>query len=222
MLIHLGENIRSLRSTKGLTQEQFGYEMGVSAQAVSRWENGVTYPDITMLPSIADFFDVTLDELMGRCNELDINEREAFTQQVYKMRDRGEIVEVLEAYNRMIRKYPNDVYLLFGKANVLYLHFKQTQDISVAEDIISLCNKINYFNKPDMQCGANMLLVRVYARIGVFDKAKEIANSLPSFEVGRELLIAECLQGTEKVEHYRYLIERFQSKIALFQKRIGQ
>lgn len=55
MLICLGENIRSLRIASGITQEQLGYELGVSAQAVSRWENGATYPDITMLPMIADF-----------------------------------------------------------------------------------------------------------------------------------------------------------------------
>ena len=66
MLVCLGENIRSLRIANGITQEQFGYEMGVSAQAVSRWENGVTYPDIIMLPMIADYFDVSLDYLCER------------------------------------------------------------------------------------------------------------------------------------------------------------
>ena len=43
MLICLGEKIRSLRAAKGITQEQFSYELGVSAQAVSRWENGVSH-----------------------------------------------------------------------------------------------------------------------------------------------------------------------------------
>ena len=40
--------------------------------------------------------------------------------------------------------------------------------------------------------------------------------------VGRELLISECLQGTEKAEHYRYLIERFERKIALYKRHIGE
>ena len=66
MIICLGENIRSLRIAKGVTQEQLGYELGVTSQAVSRWENGATYPDITMLPVIADFFDVSADYLLGR------------------------------------------------------------------------------------------------------------------------------------------------------------
>ena len=45
MIICLGENIWSLRIAKGVTQEQLGYELGVTSQAVSRWENGATYPD---------------------------------------------------------------------------------------------------------------------------------------------------------------------------------
>lgn len=222
MLICLGENIRSLRISNGITQEQFGYELGVSAQAVSRWENGATYPDITMLPMIADFFDVTLDELMGRGRELDTNEREAFFKSIYEMHNRGEIADVLAAYNKILHKHPNDAYLLHGKANVLYYsQFKKSQDMSVAREIISLCNKINCSNKPDMQCGANALLVRVYARIGQLEEARKLANALPSFEVGRELLIWECLQGADKKEHSQYLIERFEGMVARYKKRLS-
>ena len=49
-----------------------------------------------------------------------------------------------------------------------------------------------------------------------------IVNALPSFEVDRELLIAECLQETERMEHYRYLIECFESKIALYKNRMSK
>lgn len=219
MLICLGENIRRLRMANGITQEQFGYELGVSAQAVSRWENSATYPDITMLPMIADFFNVTLDELMGRGREPDPGERDAFFKSVYQMR---EAAGILEAYDKMLQKYPNDVYLLHGKAWALYSQFKKNPDGAAAGEIISLRNKINCTNKPDMQCGANALLVRVYARTGRLEEAKKLANALPSFEVGRELLISECLQGAELKEHYRYLIERFEGKIALYKKRIGE
>lgn len=221
MLIGLGENIRSLRIARGITQEQFGYEMGVSAQAVSRWENGATYPDITMLPAIADYFDVSMDELMGRGRELDSNERNAFFEKIYKMRDSGQYDDVLDAYDKMLHKHPNDAYILHGKATFLYSQFQKNQDIAMAKEIISLCKKINCFNKPDMQCGANALLVQVYARTGEIEEAKRLANELPSFEVGRELLISECLQGVERIEHYRYLIARLERKIALYKNRIG-
>ena len=223
MLVCLGENIRSLRIAKGITQEQFGYELGVSAQAVSRWENSATYPDITMLPVIADFFNVTLDELMGRGREFDPGEREAFLMSTQEKYRRGEIADAIEAYHKMLQKYPNDAYLLYGKANVLYYsRFKKGQDMSAAQEIISLCNKINCSNNIGMQCGANALLVRVYARIGQLEEAGKLANALPSFEVGRELLILECLQGTEEKEHYQYLIDRFAGKIAHYKKCMGE
>ena len=223
MLVCLGKNIRSLRIAKGITQEQFGYELGVSAQAVSRWENGATYPDITMLPMIADFFNVTLDELMGRGRELETNEREAFFKGVREMHGRGEIADVLEAYDKMLQKYPNDAYLLHGKANVLYYSkFKKSRDVSVANEIISLCNKINCSNNIGMQCGANALLVRVCARTGRLEEAGKLANELPSLEIGRELLIMECLQGADKKVYCQYLIERFEGMIARYKKRLDE
>lgn len=222
MVICLGENIRSLRIASGITQEQFGYELGVSAQAVSRWENGATYPDITMLPMIADFFDVSMDELMGRGRELDSSERNAFFKKINEMRDCGQNEGILAAYDKMLHKHPNDAYLLHGKASFLYARFQKDEDAAVAKEIISLCKKINCFNKPDMQCGANALLVQVYARTGQLAEARELASELPSFEVGRELLIVECLQGAEKAACYRYLIERFERKIAMYKKCIGE
>lgn len=60
----LGSRIAVLRKKRGLTQEQLAEQMGVSAQAVSKWENDLSCPDITMLPQLADFFQVSIDELL--------------------------------------------------------------------------------------------------------------------------------------------------------------
>ena len=61
----LGKRIAALRKEKGLTQEQLAEKVGVSAQAVSKWENDVSCPDITILPLLADLFGVSVDELLG-------------------------------------------------------------------------------------------------------------------------------------------------------------
>lgn len=66
MNITVGKRIYELRKNKDMTQEKLASEMGVSIAAVSKWETGNSIPDIVMLCSIADFFDVSTDELLGR------------------------------------------------------------------------------------------------------------------------------------------------------------
>jgi transcriptional regulator with XRE-family HTH domain len=67
--LKLRENISFLRRNKGLTQEQLAEKLGVTNQAVSKWESGQCCPDIILLPEIADIFGVTIDELIGYKND---------------------------------------------------------------------------------------------------------------------------------------------------------
>ncbi|MBR4290398.1 MAG: helix-turn-helix domain-containing protein [Oscillospiraceae bacterium] len=64
--MNIGEKILELRKQKGIKQEELAAELGVTAAAVSKWENGYTLPDILMLCALADFFGVTTDELLDR------------------------------------------------------------------------------------------------------------------------------------------------------------
>ena len=61
----LNDTIRALRRERGMTQEQLAEAMNVSAAAVSKWENGQSVPDILVLTALADFFEVSLDALVG-------------------------------------------------------------------------------------------------------------------------------------------------------------
>ena len=72
-MLYLGTNIKENRLRKGYTQEQLAYELGVSSQTVSRWETGTTYPDIVMIPIIAELFDISIDSLMGYAKECSID-----------------------------------------------------------------------------------------------------------------------------------------------------
>ena len=65
MNIYIGENVRHYRTKKGLTQEELADYLGVSFQAVSKWERNLAYPDVETIPIIANFFDISIDELMG-------------------------------------------------------------------------------------------------------------------------------------------------------------
>ena len=65
MKLTIGENIRTLRRAKDMTQEQLADMLGVTYQSVSRWENSQAYPDIELIPAIAGIFETTTDNLLG-------------------------------------------------------------------------------------------------------------------------------------------------------------
>ena len=61
----IGKRIMTLRKSRGMTQDQLAEKVGVSAQAVSKWENDISCPDISLLPKLAEIFSVTTDSLLG-------------------------------------------------------------------------------------------------------------------------------------------------------------
>ena len=61
----LSNKISKLRRDNNMTQEQLAEKLGVTAQSVSKWENGITSPDITLIPAIAKLFNITTDVLLG-------------------------------------------------------------------------------------------------------------------------------------------------------------
>ena len=65
MKLNIGETIKRLRKEREITQEEFAEVLGVSCQSVSRWENDNCYPDIELIPTIAGFFGISTDRLMG-------------------------------------------------------------------------------------------------------------------------------------------------------------
>lgn len=69
----LNENIAFFRKKRGITQEELANALGVTNQAVSKWESGKCAPDIQLLPDIAEYFNISIDELFGRSVNSDIS-----------------------------------------------------------------------------------------------------------------------------------------------------
>ena len=63
--IRIGECILNYRKHHGLTQGEFGELLGVSTQAVSKWEREICYPDIFLLPAISELIGISIDDMMG-------------------------------------------------------------------------------------------------------------------------------------------------------------
>lgn len=68
----IGKNVRVFRKQNGLTQEELAGRLGVTYQAVSKWENGATAPDISLLPEIAAVLGTSIDTLLGYAAEKDL------------------------------------------------------------------------------------------------------------------------------------------------------
>ena len=102
MICKIGEKIRQLRSQHKMTQEQLADRLGVSYQSVSRWENGVTYPDIEFLPAIARQFSVTLDYLLGQDDAEKLKQIRARIRAIANMteNDVEELIDVIRTCRR--------------------------------------------------------------------------------------------------------------------------
>ncbi len=107
MTIMIGENIKRLRTAKGLTQEQLSDAVGVTCAAVSKWERGDTFPDITMLFPLAHFFGVSLDELMGYDREKIEADIEALLAEYVRL-SRTDALKARELITGAMKKYPDD------------------------------------------------------------------------------------------------------------------
>lgn len=109
MEMTIGTNIKRFRTAKNITQEQLSVAMNVTCAAVSKWERGETYPDITLLQPLAYFFGITLDELMGYNQEkiqAEINEIIDLYKKHWKDPEGRKII--IKAY----RDYPNDYRIM--------------------------------------------------------------------------------------------------------------
>ena len=191
VMLYLGTNIKEYRLKKNYTQEQLAYELGVSSQTISRWENGTTYPDIAMLPIIAELFETSIDNLMGYAKECPVKEREDFFMEVKQL----EFAEKTLRHRKMLQKYPNDTYLQFSLANHLYKSVKDLDDVDAEQEIRLLCYRILHSNLPDMQCGAKRLLALLSAKDGELENAMKYVNELPSIYCGREIMAIQILRG---------------------------
>jgi len=145
MKLLIGKNIKRLRTQKCVTQEQLAESMHVSAVAVSKWERGETTPDISILPGLAFYFQVSIDELMSydACAvELEIRE---FLQE-HKVEAESHHQEKCKSLSaNAYRKYPNDyrvmelyIWDLIGG----YADNDQNEVLEHAEEINKICDRI--------------------------------------------------------------------------------
>lgn len=111
MNIRIGQTIADLRRQRGITQEALAEAIGISAPAVSKWERGQSYPDITLLPPLARYFGITIDTLVAYRQGLTEEGRESLSEQAAMTFAEAGWAEGLAHCEAFLREYPDDARL---------------------------------------------------------------------------------------------------------------
>ena len=195
MKLQIGERIKAMRQQRGLTQESLAQDIGVSCQSVSRWEIGVCYPDIELLPALANFFGVTLDELMGM-EELGSaqRKRDIFTVALNAERD-GDWTGAARILREALADDPADDSLAAELALALShtgAQADRTEAIVLSERVLSRC----MHDKLRSTVRAN--LCYLYKADGQQDRAEALGKTLPHIWECREMLQPGLAQDDDR------------------------
>lgn len=186
----LGEKIRSLRKQKNISQEVLADYLGVSFQAVSKWENGATMPDIMMVPAIAAFFRVTTDELF----DFNLFEQEKQVKEIclnaIKCRD-NEPEKAEKILRDGLKRFPgNDIIL----NNLLCVLDYRDQ----ADETIGICKSLIESTKDDeVKYDACRILAMCYKENGQYDLIKPTLEKIPEIYFTKLEVMATLLDDND-------------------------
>ena len=206
-----GTILRDLRLERGLTQADVGEGIGVSPQAVSKWENENGLPDVTQLIPLADYFGVTVDALLGHDPDKDEREITAHIERMEgKLTDEGNWDAQMEENRAMLRKYPKDCRLMVQMCRILYFYPKQTgidgtpESDRCADELVEWGEKVlRESTDSHLRNEAVRWLVYTLEIQGKIDKGRKYAEMMPSYELCREnLMLFLCGDDAETVAFY--------------------
>ena len=226
MQLNLGQTIRDLRHRDGRTQEALATALGVTAQAVSRWEAGGSYPDMELIPGIANYFAVTIDELFGYHNSREARVS-AIIQRIntYNIKARSDdawVEDCLSILREGLAEFPQNERLLITLADTLseagwrrhqeWCYYDAEGFIQHSYDV----HKTNPYWQEAIKISEQLvstardnqiitralhILVLLYRNVGEQDKAIACANKLPQMKHCRELLLCAAADGKEEARY---------------------
>ena len=200
MELLIGEKIRRLRRERDLTQEEVAAHLGVSFQSVSKWERGDGYPDITMLPALANYFGVSVDALLGM-SEIEKKQAYETINQTWAENNRnGSHRENVALMRRSLKTFPNDALLLVQlSASLEKLDGTDGEKRRRLLESIAVQEQILRYGEDSEVRGATMYnICHAYWKIGEHEKALSQAKKLPNLYKARENALIFFLDGEEK------------------------
>jgi len=218
MNINIGEKIKNYRQKKDFTQEQLAESLHISFQAISKWERGEAYPDITMIPRLAYFFNTTTDDLL--CYEQIAIEEEIkdYLSRHSKMCTTDDTRGALAVMREANEKYPGNFKLMqmlcfaigWNKNNV-----DEEQRKKDGEEILAVSKKIfAECTDNSIRAGAFDTICSNLKELGQKDKAIELINKeLPDEGIyfTKNMMLTDFLEGDELIRHRQKNLVEFLS-----------
>ena len=207
MEISLSDNIRKFRKERRLTQEQLAEVMGVTTGAVHKWESGLSIPDISLIVELADFFNTSVDVLLGyKMKDNNIESTIDRMEEMCRNSDR----EALTEAEKLLKKYPNSfraahacagIYSFFGVGSGKEAECRRS--LELYEQARILIDQNTNPRISEVTILGNMSMV--YSLLGEYEKAVEILvghnpNGMLSDNIG--LIMALNLNKTKEAAPY--------------------
>ena len=138
MNLEFGKNLKKLRHQKDMTQDELAQKLSLSVQAISRYETGTAYPDIEMLPVIAGFFGVTVDNLLGVSSVARERRMDEYTAELRKLKDRKERLKLLRKQHA---EFPDEWQIVNSMIyEMIYIPECIDEMREIVEDALKNCN----------------------------------------------------------------------------------
>ena len=195
--------LREFLVKRGKTQHELAKYLSISTQAVSKWCRGENMPDIALLPKIASFLDVSVDELLGVG---EIRKQEKIWEYQVKGRElarKGLVVEHIELWHEAYSKFPNDMTVNEGLMFALCC----ANDEKYWDEELALGERILRESTDGKQrSGAVQILCSIHDKRGNKEKAKEYAQMVGYIHMSSEVLLSRILEGEEGTRHNLQLL----------------
>lgn len=197
--------LRELLVKRGNTQHELAEHLSISTQAVSKWCRGENMPDIALLPRIASFLDVSVDELLG-VGEIRKQEKiQEYMVKSVELSRKGLVAENIELWNEAYSEFPNDMAVNEGLMHALYS--AGADDEKYCDKVLALGDRILRESTDERQRGhAIQFLCNIYDKRGNKEKAKKYAQMASYIHMSREVLLSNILEGEEGTEHNLQLL----------------
>ena len=222
MNIYFSENIKRLRKERDLTQEALADFLGVSFQAVSKWERGESYPDIEMLPEIAVYFGVSVDELLGNDKSIKEEKIKAYIDK-YENMQLKDTTDMLHELRAAIREFPNEYAVLIRYMELLQTKSNHLNAVQDSKEIRSIYERIQkHCTDDEIRIRSKRIMIEnllwQYDVLGYDEHFKEQAETiiatLPKLEDAKEIAISKTANSdnwfqlfSKEIEELTYLLQ---------------